>query len=127
MTPQNEEQSDAMSTRGDQIRERRERLGIGKRPFAEMAGVNRNTLAAIESGGGFHHATIAKIERLLTDLETEAGIHTPAVESTEEGLVEFEVSGDRIVVRGPVADADQLARMVAKLIRETRESDTRHP
>ena len=112
-----------MSNEGAQVRARRERLGMDKKALAEEAGVSRNTLAAIESGDSFNRTTLAKIERALDELEAEAGLEAPLVESAEENLVEFEVEGDRVIVRGPVTNADELAAMVAKIIRETRGSE----
>lgn len=126
MTVRRAEDSASMRTEGTQIQARRERLGISKKELAEIAGVSRDTLAAIEEGRNFRRASLVRLDNALTSLEHEAGMDAPAVESSEEGLVEFDFpdgGGGRIVVRGPVADKDDLARMVANLIRETRESD----
>lgn len=116
-------QSGGMSDEGDRIKARRERLGMHKIELAKEAGVSRDTVTDIESGKGFQAATLAKIERALEQAEEEAGIEAPPLPAAETGLIEFEVEGDRVIVRGPVADKDALVEMVAKLIRETREKD----
>lgn len=88
--------------------------------LAEVAGVNRDTIAAIEKGKGFRTSSLTKIERALGQLEEEMGIDTPITPSNPTGLVEFEVTGDfgvRVVVRGPVADLPELQRSVAELVR----------
>lgn len=112
-----------MSNEGAEVQARRENLGWDKVDLADAAQVSRNTIAAIERGDSFNRTTLAKIQRALDEAEAEAGINAPAAKSTEEGLVEFEVDGSRVIVRGPVANADELAAMVADLIKRTRESE----
>lgn len=88
--------------------------------LAEVAGVNRDTIAAIEKGKGFRTSSLTKIERALGQLEEEMGIDTPVAPSAPTGLVEFEVTGDfgvRVVVRGPVSDLPELQRSVTELVR----------
>lgn len=117
---------DPMSTEGPRIKARRERLGMTIQQLAREAGVSRDTLSDMESGTkDFRRLTLTKVQRALDEAEAEAGIDAPeVVESADEGqLVEFEVEGNRVIVRGPVANADELAAMVARLIRETRESE----
>lgn len=112
-----------MSDEGRRVRERRERLGVDKKSLAEQAGVNRNTLAAIENGESFNRSSLAKIERVLSDLEHEAGIDAPAASEDESGLIEFDIAGDfgvHVVVKGPVRDAELLQRQVIGIIREIR-------
>ena len=113
-----------MSNEGAQVKARRERLGMTIQDLAKEAAVSRDTLSDLESGTkDFRRLTLAKVQKALDRIEEEAGIDTPVVESTEEGLIEFEVEGDRVIVRGPVTNAVELAAMVARLIRETRESE----
>lgn len=121
-----------MSAEGDQVRERRERLGMEKKELAEEAGVNRNTLAAIERGESFNRTSLAKIERALSSLEQEVGLvgtTAPAAAAKEPDLIEFDITGDfgvHLVVKGPVADAEILKRQVVDIIREIRKGDQNH-
>lgn len=123
-----------MSDEGQRVRERRERLGVDKKELAEAAGVNRNTLAAIEAGESFNRSSLAKIERALEALELEAGIKAPprgaaAAAHGSGELIEFDIAGDfgvHLVVRGPVGDAEVLKRQVVDIIREIRKSDPNH-
>lgn len=118
-----------MSDEGTRVRQRRERLGMDKQDLANEAGVNRNTLAAIERGDSFNRTTLAKIERALDRLEEEAGINAPApaAESNPMGdLIEFDISGDfgvHVIVKGPVHDAELLQRQVIGIIREIRATE----
>lgn len=103
------------------IRVRRERLGLDKKGLAELAGLNRNTLAAIENGESYNRTSLAKIERVLSQLEEEAGITAPPpAEAAGPELMEIRAEGvfgiASIVVSGPVRDAEALERSVARLI-----------
>lgn len=112
-----------MSNEGERLRQRRERLGIDKKALAEAAGVNRNTLAAIENGESFNRSSLAKLERVLDELEHEAGLDAPPAAPTEADLIEFDISdefGLHLVVKGPIANADILKRQVIDIIREIR-------
>ena len=129
MTRLGKEHLSDMSNEGSRVRERRERLGVDKKSLAEQAGVNRNTLAAIESGESFNRTSLAKIERVLAELEHEAGLDAPAAVSESSGggdLIEFDITGDfgvHLVVKGPVHDAEVLKRQVVDIIREIRKQD----
>lgn len=119
-----------MSDEGTRVRQRRERLGMDKQDLANEAGVNRNTVAAIERGDSFNRTTLAKIERALDQLEQEAGINAPppAAAEASSDLIEYDISGDfgvHVVVKGPVRDAELLQRQVLGIIREIRETDKR--
>lgn len=113
-----------MSTEGDRVRERRERLGIDKKELAEAAGVNRNTLAAIERGESFNRTSLAKIERALDRLDIEAGLDAPPVRTSaaDQDLVEFRVEGvlgvSAVVVRGPVRDVREFEGSIARILRQ---------
>lgn len=113
-----------MSEAGHRVRQRRERLRIDKRSLAEQAGINRNTLASIENGESFGRRSLAKIDRVLDQLEREAGIDAPPAapaESSRCDFIEFEVLGDfgpRVIVRGPAADAETLEASVIRLIQQ---------
>lgn len=117
-----------MSDEGQRVRERRERLGVDKKELAAEAGVNRNTLAAIEAGESFNRTSLAKIERALDALELEAGVHAPppGQQDSSPRLATFDVSGEggfHIVVSGPVEDADILKRQVVDIIKAMRTED----
>ena len=117
-----------MSDEGTRVRQRRERLGMDKQDLANEAGVNRNTLAAIERGDSFNRTTLAKIERALDQLEQEAGINAPPPPESSPGsdLIEFDISGDfgvHVVVKGPIHDAELLQRQVLGIIREIRKQE----
>lgn len=106
---------------GAEILRRRERLGITKVALAREAGVTRETLAALEDGRGHRSDTLAKVRRALDELE-EGGFTAPPREP-EPGVIEFELTdgyGIRVVVKGPIADADALERSVARLVRDIR-------
>lgn len=113
-----------MSDEGQRIRERRERLGLDKKGLAEQAGVNRNTLAAIEGGESFNRTSLAKIERALEELEQEAGINAPpaTASSGDQDLVEFRVEGvlgvQAVVVRGPVKDVRAFEGSIARILKQ---------
>lgn len=112
-----------MSNEGQKVKERRERLGMDKKELATEAGVNRNTLAAIESGESFNRTSLAKIERALERLELEAGLDAPAAQApTEQDLVEFRVEGvlgvQAVVVRGPVRDVREFEGSIARILRQ---------
>lgn len=112
-----------MSNEGSRVKERRERLGIGKKALAELAGVNRNTLAAIEGGESFNRTSLAKLERVLDDLEEEAGIDAPprAAATDESKMVKFRLDGlygvRSLVVEGPIEDKEGLLEIVQELMR----------
>jgi transcriptional regulator with XRE-family HTH domain len=116
-------QSGVMGNEGEQLRARREALGMDVAPLAKELGVNRQTLTAIENGQGYRQKTLSKILNGLDRLEAEAGITKPATRPMEAGMIEFEVSGDfgvKVVVRGPVSDAQALEASVTRIIHNIR-------
>lgn len=116
-------------SRGAQIRERRERLGIGIKPFAERVGVDRGWLARVEKGEAenVRESSYAQVERALSDLEQEMGVVAePSAPEPGTQMVTFRLSGNfgvDVVVRGPVSDVDALEASVARLLREMRNVD----
>jgi transcriptional regulator with XRE-family HTH domain len=117
-----------MSTEGMRVRERRERLGVDKKELAAAAGVNRNTLAAIEAGESFNRTSLAKIERALDSLELEAGINAPIhVAPDAQDLVEFRIEGvlgvASVVVRGPVKDVREFEGSIARILRQIQQGE----
>ena len=110
---------DAVSARrGESIRARRVKLGMGVKPLAMRAGVDRGTLAAIEAGDDRARETsIAAVERALDLLEQEMGAE-PAAEVSAD-IVEFRVAGNfgvDVVVKGPIRDMEALEASVARLV-----------
>jgi DNA-binding XRE family transcriptional regulator len=118
-----------VSDAGDRVRMRRERLGATQGEVAEQAGVNRDTVSAVE-----HGQSSAKSRRLVTDaltrMEEEAGLppigDEPLVRRVEpvEGapqLLRIEVpdmyGGKAIVVEGPVDNPEALAAAVDAIMR----------
>ena len=131
----NRAESGVMGDEGEKVRQRRERLVLGKQALAKEAGVSRDTLAAIEDGQGFRRSSLTKIEQTLSRLEEEAGLDTPPASSdlTEDDLVEFRIEGvmgvKAVVVRGPIRDVEKFENSIARILRqvqsgiETPESD----
>lgn len=120
---------DVPETRGQAIERRMLRLGLTQTALAEESGVERTTVGkALADNVKVQPRTYARIETALDRLEHEVGYGGPdVVLSTEHGLMEFEVTGDfgvRVVVKGPVANAEELEASVARLIRDIRTSPT---
>lgn len=113
-----------MSNEGQRVKERRERLGLDKKGLAAEAGVNRNTLAAIEAGESFNRTSLAKIERKLDELEVEAGFDAPPATSQagDQDLVEFRIEGvlgvAAVVVKGPVKDVREFEGSIARILKQ---------
>lgn len=115
-------------TDGALARARRERLGASQGEVAEQAGVNRDTVSAVE-----HGQASARSRRLVADtlqrMEDEAGLPPygePLVERVtpvegKAGLLRVEVPGlhgaQAIVVEGPVDNPEALAATVDALMR----------
>ena len=115
-------------TDGALVRARRERLGASQGEVADQAGVNRDTVSAVE-----HGTASAKSRRIvgdaLTRMEEEAGMPpygAPAVERVApiEGssqLLRIEVPGlhgaQAIVVEGPVDNPEAIAAAVDAIMR----------
>lgn len=118
--------SRSVTKEGDRVRARRERLGYDKKRLAEDAGVSRETLYAIERGDSFRASSLAKIEKVLTEAEHEAGFDAPPRQprAEETELMEIRAEGvygiKSIVVGGPVRDRDELVETIAKLIDRVR-------
>lgn len=120
MARTNRAESLPMAQDGEEVRRRRERLGADKKRLATVAGVSRETLAAIENGQGYRQTTMAAILKALDEMEQEVGIHA----ASPVGQVEFEIistDGTRAIVRGPVADRAELEEAVGEIIRRMRQ------
>lgn len=101
---------------GQNIEERRIKLGMSRKGLAEAAGVDRGRLAAAEAGNpAVRPTTLRAITSTLDRLEQEMGMDDP-----EDDLVEFRVSGNfgvDVVVKGPVRDMQALEESVARIVR----------
>lgn len=113
--------------RGAAIARRMDRLNMTKSELAEKAGVSRSTLyKVLGDHDGAEERSYGKAERALDRAEHEhAEEHggADAIVSTEQGLIEFEVTGDfgvRVVARAPVENAAELEASVGRLIRDIR-------
>jgi len=120
-------------TRGERAARRMNALGYNYSSLGkEAGGMNRQTVKrALTDWPKTGATTWRLIESALDRLERSHGMNggPDAVMSTDEGLIEFEVSGDfgvRVVVKGPIGDADALERSVARLIRDIRRDDSRN-
>lgn len=108
--------------RGERLRLRRLSLGIKSvRELQQRSGLSREAITSAEAGT----ASPATYERLdVWFARHESGSASePAALSTAQ--VEFEVHGDeglRVVVRGPMAEVEELERSVARIARTIRRS-----
>lgn len=120
----------SVTTRGQDIAARIERLGVPKNDFATKANVDRGTLGrALQDDPRIGARTWGKIESALTRLEQEIGMDGPnqprPVGDPADDLVEFQLSdvfGVRAVVKGPVRDLPALQDAVSRIIADMQES-----
>lgn len=128
MDQRSSEEWSIVDTSGRTVRERRNRLGMSQAELGDEAGVNRDTIGALEKGEGVRFSTVRAVSDALDRLEAEtASPPDPEDERDDAHVMEFEVSGDfgvRVVVRGPVNDAEALEASVTRLVRNIRESGT---
>lgn len=132
MTTTHATESVTMSDFGETARLRRERLRATQDEVAEAAGVNRDTVGAVEAGKGSARSR-GKVDDALTAMEAEAGftsiaaptpptIPAPAPPSERvPHLVRIEVKNvygaSAIVVEGPVEDLPALEAAVDRIMR----------
>jgi transcriptional regulator with XRE-family HTH domain len=120
--------------RAQRIQSRLDALGISDREFAERTGIDRKALRRAASGEAVRPSTYTAIETWLGRLEREVGApELPEgfeyVGDPAESFIAFEVGEGRakIVVKGPIRDADllreQAERLVERAEREARERD----
>ena len=104
-------------TRGEALRRRRLAAGIKSvRELQHRSGISREAITSAEAGT----ASAATYERLDAWFARQ---ERSAATIQASALVEFEVQADegiRIVVRGPLSDAEELERSVARIVRELR-------
>ena len=111
------------SERGQRIQQRLDALRMTARQFNEQTGLSRDTLRkAIAGDPSVRANTYEQIETKLDGFEKQAeGFEGLKGRSPEDDLIEFELSGNfgvRVVVKGPIRDAEALEASVARLIRE---------
>jgi hypothetical protein len=114
-------------TRGQAIGRRMRAIGMNPMDLAGEAGRNRSLLyRVLKDEANVRDDSYRAFELALDRIEREHGHGGPdAVLSTEQGLIEFEVTGDfgvRVVVKGPIENAAELEASVARLIRDIRET-----
>lgn len=108
---------------GRRLRAARESLGLSRVEVARAAGINRNTLAAIETARhGHHNTSLHKIENALRNLGADLDEVVVEPVPIDHGQVTFTATfASRpdltVSVEGPVAVADRLADSLARLCR----------
>jgi transcriptional regulator with XRE-family HTH domain len=126
-------ESVTMSDFGETARLRRERLRATQDEVADAAGVNRDTVGAVEAGKGSNRSR-GKIDDALSAMEAEAGLtgvvplgppQVPSPATSSENapkVVRIEVpnmyGGDAIIVEGPIEHPEVLEAMVDRLMRK---------
>lgn len=104
---------------GDEVRARRQHLGMTIKDLATEAGLSRDTLSDLESGSSHRTLTLTKVQRTLDSLEGESGASAPR----SDGLIEFSLSAApdiRVSLRGPVSDMEELENSIYRLVRKIR-------
>lgn len=112
--------------RGAAIREQREVADMTLVQLAEETGLSRQTIARAEGG----HASKSTFRTLESFFETEISGPPEGAAAASTGLIEFEVEGDggyRVVVRGPIANAEDLERSVARIVETIRQRPKSSP
>lgn len=108
-----------MSDEGDRIERRRERLGMTKIDLAREAGVDRDTVSAIEAGKGYQGAKLTAIKKALDREEVAHGLSPIEDEETTDdpgvAVIEFSEGDRKVAVRWPGASPAQIAELVERL------------
>jgi len=117
-----------VSTEGDAVRARRERIGLSVVELAKLAQVSRDTISAIEAGEGFRRTSLSKIERALTASEEEHGLAPMLAPSqpdvvAEKTVVTIQVGDATVTYEGSVENlsryTDEAARLLAAVQAES--------
>lgn len=114
---------------GEEVRHRRERLGLTQAELGREAGgedtpIHRNTISAIEEGRSGNRMKMALVVRALDRLEEEAGITAPppvAAPPTQGEPRPIIVrgrtaAGVEYAVEGPVEDLPELEASLQRLL-----------
>lgn len=113
------EESGAMTKQGQMFKRRRERLHMSVSQLARLSGVHRTTLSALEDGAGSTARTINRADAALSEEEAKRGLE-PLMDDDAE-LIEIEVDGDRVILRGRLDDSERLAELMAQIQRNLRQ------
>lgn len=100
-----------VNERGSAIERRLDAMGVGRRDFAEHAGIDRTTLYRALSDDKFENVgerTWVKIESALDALEDELGMAATGKVVTTT----IEYGGARITVHGPPEEAAETVRLI---------------
>lgn len=112
------------SEEAERVEQRRLRHGMSVSGLAQRAGVDRGRLAKWLKGEVEVRPTfVAVLEQALDSFEEEVG-DRPG--SPNDDLVEFRVSGNfgvDVVVKGPLRDAEELEKSVARLIQRIQKQE----
>lgn len=112
--------------RGQQIQRRRLAIGIPSvNRWAKDIGLDRETLTRAEAGKASPR-TYQRIEAWLDNMEEELGMPDSENSSPTDDVIEYHVSGQGVdlVVRGPVANLDDLEASVSRLLDRLRAGKT---
>lgn len=104
-------------TRGAALAARREAAGITAVELEKETGIARQTIARAEKGQA-SKATYRQLEAWYDRFDEETGANAPS-----NGIIEFTVEGDfgvRVVVKGPIRDAEAIEQSVARIVRNIR-------
>lgn len=118
-------------SRGEAIKRRMVALGMTPSSLSKAARIDRGTVTrAIADVATVRDTTYTQLEITLEGIEEEVGQHGPdlsAVAPFRQGdVVELQATiGDgadavRFVVKGPIADREELEAMISRLVRGTR-------
>ena len=113
--------------RAAKIQARLDELGISDREFAERSGLDRKALRRAANGEPVRPSTYTAVETWLDRLEREAGKGVPDlpegfeyVGDPSQQFIAFEVGEGptKVVVKGPIRDADLLREQASKLVEQ---------
>lgn len=113
--------------RAEKIQARLSSLGISDREFEARSGVDRKALRRAANGESVRGSTYTAIETWLERLEREVGRDVPDlpegfeyIGDPAEQFIAFEVGEGptRVVVKGPIKDADLIREQASKLVEE---------
>lgn len=129
MTRENRADSGPVSDDGDRVRLRRERAQLHVNELAELAGVNRDTLSAIEAGKGFRRTSLSKVENALTQFEELHGITAPplpeqTVQATGPRIVTLRNDVGEVVLDRTGMTEEELVSTARALLRVLAEEAT---
>lgn len=118
-----------LQARIDALDLHRQELGVTVERLCARAGLTAQSWRDMRNGKR-GEKTVEKFERALAWIEEHADDQladdsTTAQSPSPSSLMEFEVTGDfgvRVVVRGPVGNAEELERAAAQIIRDIRGS-----